>query len=436
MPTNGDIYTDANGIQHGPLGTTGGYLIEYWNKQGHHLLPEYTSYSWIRDLPINQEGAKEYMENLQKLNRSKTAIITGVTGQDGSFLTELLLEKGYQVIGVKRRTATNNTENLSSIIGNANFQLVEGDVTDPHSMSGLIAQYKPGEFYNLAAQSHVGTSFKQPSYTFQVNAVGVLNILEAIRVHSPTTKLYQASTSEMLGSNFNIDVEGIKYQDESTPFCANSPYAAAKLASHNLIQLYRNGYGLFCCAGILHNHESERRGENFVTRKITKYVAYLRNTIEQQGISSYDMDVCGLYKYHPKLKLGNIDAVRDWGYAPDYVEAMWLMLQQDNPQDFMIATGEGHTVKEFLQEAFTCSDDKFEMFDWELYVEIDPELYRPCEVDYLQGRADKAKKVLGWQPRTKFKQLVEKMVQHDIQETQKNNQTTTSSQTNPNHSSK
>lgn len=332
----------------------------------------------------------------------KTAIITGVTGQSGSYLSELLLDKNYEVIGVKRRSSTNTTKNIEQILDHPNFHLVEGDIIDAHSVSGLISKYKPDEFFNLAAMSHVGESFKQPTYTFMADAVGPLNILEAVRTINPTTKVYQASTSELFASNYSTDPTTLeKYQDEDTPLGANSPYAAAKLAAHNLVHIYRDGYGIFACAGILHNHTSQRRGEDFVTRKITKYVAKLSQLNISKSIDKL-----------PLLKLGNIGAMRDWGYAKDYVEAMWLMLQQEVPDDYVIATGIGHSVRDFLVEAFK----HIGINDWTPYVEIDPALYRPCEVPYLRGIATKAKTVLGWEPKTTFTELAHLMVDNDIRE--------------------
>ncbi len=341
----------------------------------------------------------------------KTAVITGVTGQDGSFLVELLLNKGYNVKGLVRRSSVNIHERIKNVLHDPKFELIESDLCDPSSIFGVVSKYQPDEYYNLAAQSHVATSFEQPIYTFEVNTMGVLNALEAIRKFSPQTRFYQASTSEMFGSNCTTCIkqfplmdkpnEVFKYQDEKTTFSPNSPYAVAKVAAHNLIDLYRRSYGIHASAGILFNHEGERRGENFVTRKITKYVGALhRHRKSIKGLA---------FEPFPTLCLGNIDAVRDWGYAKDYVEAMWLMLQQDKSDDYVICTGEGHTIREFLDAAFAHIGIK----DWSKYVTIDPSLYRPCEVEFLTGRADKAKKVLGWQPKVSFKELVERMVEHD-----------------------
>ena len=343
--------------------------------------------------------------------QNKTAVITGITGQDGSYLSEFLLAKNYRVIGVMRRASVDTTERLK---GNP-VELVEGDVTDYASMSGIIAKYQPDELYNLAAQSHVATSFEQPHLTFQVNAGGVLNILEAVRVHSPKTKVYQASTSEMFGNNYfgklnhekdkSIDDFNFeRFQNETTPFAARSPYGAAKIAAHNLVQVYRDSYGLFACSGILFNHESPRRGDNFVTRKITKYVSSIY----------WQRNFFGKNRPEEKLYLGNLQAKRDWGFAGDYVEAMWLMLQQEKPEDFVIATGETHSVEEFLIEAFGLVG-----LDYRDYVVIDPKFYRPAEVNLLLGDAGKAKHKLGWSPKTSFKQLVKLMVDSDMQNAKK-----------------
>jgi len=350
------------------------------------------------------------------MSKIKTAIITGVTGQDGSYLSELLLLKGYNVIGLKRRTSTNTDERLSSALNHPNFSVLEADLIDPSSINHVISDNKPDEFYNLAAQSHVATSFTQPVYTFQANAVGVLYCLEAIRKYSPNTRFYQASSSEMFGSNFssnrsytyhgyNLLPESEKYQDESTVLSPNSPYAVSKVAAHQLVQQYRRSYDIFACAGVLFNHESERRGETFVTRKITKYVADLNHyrgslrALQQESKENF-----------PQLRLGNLDAQRDWGYAPDYVQAMYLMMQQDSPDDYVIATEKAHSIKDFLTEAFNHIGIK----NWEPYVVIDPEFFRPCDVEFLCGRTKKARDVLGWTPETDFKTLVGKMVDYDI----------------------
>ena len=328
----------------------------------------------------------------------KKAIIYGVTGQDGSYLSELLLSKEYTVYGITRRTSVDNTIRINHLFNKNNFILLQGDVTDPSSIYRLLNEVQPDEVYNLAAQSHVGTSFEQPLLTWNVTGQGCLNILEVIRQMGNRPRFYQASSSEMFGDQYNLDNNREKYQDERTTFAPQSPYAIAKLAAHSAVALYRRAYGLFACGGILFNHESERRGERFVTRKISRYVADLY-WATQTGRSI------------PKLKLGNLAARRDWGHAEDYVEAMWMMLQQDEPMDFVIATGETYSVEDYLKEAFKCIN----IIEYMNYAEVDKSLKRPSEVPYLRGIADKAKRRLDWKPKIGFKQLVSKMVQHDLQ---------------------
>jgi len=370
----------------------------------------------------------------------KKAIVTGITGQDGSYLVELLLEKNYEVIGLKRRTSTNTQDRISHI-DSKDFSIEECEISDSGSVYSVVEEHKPHEIYNLAAQSHVKTSFDQVDYTFQVNTIGVVNFLEAIRRFSPETRFYQASTSEMFGKNFDTYipmvadakhsyVEAVKFQDEDTVFQPQSPYAAAKLASHHLVRIYRDGYGLFGCCGILFNHESERRGENFVTRKITKWIGdFLRweeknskiplnPTSPRFNIGEDTIGVPAERRYidmkstpsFPKLRLGNVDAYRDWGHAADYVNAMWLMMQQDKADDYVIATGETYSVREFLAEAFNYIGLK----NYEDYFVIDPEFYRPAEVEYLRGSPTKAEDSLGWQRKVSFKDLVHRMVESDI----------------------
>lgn len=323
----------------------------------------------------------------------KTALITGTTGQDGSYLSELLLDKGYKVYGMIRRSSVNTTERIAHLIPNPNFELIEGDITDASCMHRLISGIKPDEAYNCAAQSDVGFSFYAPSETFNVNAIGTLNILEAIRLTSPKTRLYHCSTSELFGNSSPP-------QNENTPMNPQSPYAVAKLAAHNLVGLYRDAYGLFACAGILMNHESSRRGEKFVTRKITLYVARLFIAMKNNnGI---------LPKYWPKLGLGNLEAKRDWGFAGDYVKAMWLMLQQDKPNDYVISSGKSHSIREFLELAFSYIG-----LDYIEYIKIDPKFFRPVEVNYLCGDSTKARRELGWSPEVSFRQLVLDMVDSD-----------------------
>lgn len=323
----------------------------------------------------------------------KIALITGVTGQDGSYLADLLLAKEYKVVGLYRRSSTNNFDRISHI-NNNNFILEEFDLTDPSGCNNIIKKYQPNEIYNLAAQSHVGTSFKQPSTTFHIDSIGVINLLEGIRHFSASTKLYQASTSEMFGSNYSLNNHE-KYQDENTPFNPQSPYGVSKLASHHMINIYRKAYNLFCCSGILFNHESPRRGENFVTRKITKFIGQLvNNKIPKDS----------------KLGLGNLDAQRDWGHAKDYVEAMHLMMQNESARDYVISSGDTYSVKYFCELAFNTVG-----LDYTKYVYIDPEFYRPAEVDYLRGNSSLANKDLNWTPKISFIELVNDMVYSDIQ---------------------
>jgi GDPmannose 4,6-dehydratase len=370
----------------------------------------------------------------------KKAIVTGVTGQDGSYLAELLLSKGYEVVGLKRRTST-NTENRISHIDSDDFSIVECEISDSGSVYSVIENHQPHEVYNLAAQSHVKTSFDQADYTFQVNTIGVVNFLEAIRRFSPHTRFYQASTSEMFGKNFDTyipmvadakstPIEPIRFQDEDTVFQPQSPYAAAKLASHHLVRIYREGYGIFGCCGILFNHESERRGEHFVTRKITKWIGdflrwekentrhaltheaeRFRTSEETIGVPPGRMFIDAMRNpSFPKLRLGNVDAYRDWGHAEDYVNAMWMMMQQEKPDDYVIATGETYSVREFLIEAFKYIG----IHNYEDYFVVDPEFYRPAEVEYLKGIPAKAEDSLGWQRKVSFKDLVHRMLESDI----------------------
>lgn len=338
----------------------------------------------------------------------KTALITGITGQDGAYLARLLLKKGYNVHGIKRRSSSFNTTRIDDLIEDKNCALIMhyGDMTDSTNIIRLISEIQPDEIYNLAAQSHVAVSFETPEYTAQADAVGVLRLLEAIRILGleRKTKLYQASTSELFGQVAEIP------QKETTPFYPRSPYAVAKLYAYWIIVNYRQAYNIFACNGILFNHESPLRGETFVTRKITRAVARI--------VAGQQLDIT----------LGNLDAVRDWGYAPDYVEAMWLMMQQEQADDFVIATGTQHTVREFVEKAFAYVHISIE---WsgagvhevgrntatgETLVRIDPRYFRPTEVELLCGDATKARTVLGWQPTITFDQLVDIMMQADLQE--------------------
>ena len=321
----------------------------------------------------------------------KKALITGITGQDGSYLAELLLYKGYEVHGVIRRSSTFNTRRLDHIYRDPHngedvrLFLHYGDLASSDSLESVIHEVHPDEVYNLGAQSHVRVSFDMPEYTADVTGVGVTRILEAIRRSSIETRFYQASTSELFGS-------ASPPQSESTPFQPQSPYAAAKLYAYWITRNYSQGYDMYACNGILFNHESARRGETFVTRKITRAVARIK---------------AGMQKY---LYLGNLDSKRDWGYAPEYVEAMWVMLQQEEPHDIVIGTGEAHTVREFVDEAFSYVD-----LNYQDYVKIDPRYFRPTEVDYLEADASKAKKVLGWEPKVKYHDLVRIMMDADLE---------------------
>jgi GDPmannose 4,6-dehydratase len=315
---------------------------------------------------------------------AKKALVTGLTGQDGSYLAELLHEKGYEVHGLLRRSSQPIDQRLGHL---ADFvQIQHGDLTDSLSLREILGKVQPDEVYNLAAQSHVAWSFKTPESTFDITGAGCLRLLEAIRQTSPHSRFYQASSSEMFGLVQETP------QTERTPFHPRSPYGVAKVAAFWATVNYREGYDMYACNGILFNHESERRGEEFVTRKIT--IAAAKIKLGQQQ----------------KLMLGNLDAKRDWGYAPEYVEAMWRMLQQDTPDDYVIATGETHTVREFCEAAFGHLG-----LDWEKYVEIDPQFYRPAEVSLLIGDPGKAKRELGWEPKISFKQLVARMVDADLE---------------------
>jgi len=319
----------------------------------------------------------------------KKALITGITGQDGSYLTEFLLEKGYRVWGIVRRSSSFHTGRIEHLYKDPHenpwLRLIYGDLTDGGSLSTIVNEIKPDEVYNLGAQSHVRVSFDTPIYTVNTDALGTLRLLEALRRMKKPPKFYQASSSEMYGKVVEVP------QTESTPFYPRSPYGCAKVYSFWQTVNYREAYGLFACNGILFNHESPRRGETFVTRKITRAAARIRLGLQD------------------KLYLGNLDAKRDWGFAGDFVEAMWLMLQQDEPDDYVIATGENHSVREFLDEVFDYLD-----LDWQKYVEIDQRYYRPTEVDVLLGDPSKAKNVLNWEPKVRFKELARMMTDADM----------------------
>jgi len=325
---------------------------------------------------------------------TRRALITGVTGQDGSYLAELLLQKGYEVHGILRRSSSFNTARIEGIYQdphepNYRLKLTYGDLNDASSLNRILRTVRPDEIYNLGAQSHVRVSFDVPEYTAEVTGIGTVRLLEAIRESGISPRFYQASSSELFGSS-------PAPQSEATPFHPRSPYGVAKLYSYWITVNYREAYGMFACNGILFNHESPRRGETFVSRKITRAAARIKLGLQD------------------KLFLGNLDARRDWGFAGDYVEAMWLMLQAKEPEDFVIATGECHTVREFLEAAFGRLD-----LDWKRYVEIDPRYFRPAEVDELRGDMSKARRKLGWQPKVRFAELVRMMVEADLEDLKK-----------------
>jgi len=341
--------------------------------------------------------------------KNKVALITGITGQDGAYLAEFLLSKGYEVHGIKRRSSSFNTSRLDNLYQDPHsedvkFHLHYGDMTDATNLIGLMQKINPDEVYNLAAQSHVQVSFETPEYTANADGIGALRLLEAIRLlnMTKTVKFYQASTSELYGNSAVIP------QDENTPFSPRSPYAAAKLYAYWITVNYRLAYDIFACNGILFNHESPLRGETFVTRKITRAVAAIKLGLQE------------------KLYMGNLDARRDWGHAKDYVEGMWLMLQQDHPDDYVLATGEAHTVRDFIENAFAEIN---EAIIWQgkgeqeigvskntnkTLIEVDKRYFRPTEVNYLLGDASKAKKILGWKAKVKFSDLVKEMVKEDL----------------------
>ncbi|MGI6680884.1 MAG: GDP-mannose 4,6-dehydratase [Bdellovibrionota bacterium] len=318
------------------------------------------------------------------MNSKKTALITGITGQDGSYLAELLLEKGYNVWGMARRSSVEKFDRIEHL--RDKIKLIQGDLLDEFSLMTTLRKVKPSELYNLAAMSFVPTSWEQPVLTAEFTAVGVTKVLEAIRNVDPSIKFYQASSSEMFGKVREVP------QTELTPFYPRSPYGVAKVYGHYITVNYRESYNLFACSGILFNHESPRRGYEFVTRKVTNAVARIKHGLDK------------------KLYMGNLDSKRDWGYAGDYVEAMWLMLQQPKADDYVISTGETHTVRELVEIAFSHVG-----LNWEDYVEIDPKFIRPAEVDLLIGDSSKAKKVLGWKPKVNFEGLIKMMVDSDME---------------------
>jgi GDPmannose 4,6-dehydratase len=334
----------------------------------------------------------------------KKALITGITGQDGSYLAEFLLNKGYEVHGIRRAASVFNTERIDHLLGDKslNFHLHYGDLIDSSNLNRLLEEIKPDEIYNLGAQSHVHISFQLPEYTAEIDGIGTLRLLDAIKGTGIKTKFYQASTSELFGKVQEMP------QTENTPFYPRSPYGVAKLFSFWTVKNYREAYGLFACNGILFNHESPRRGRIFVTRKVTEGIADIK-----AGRSA-------------KIMLGNLDAKRDWGYAPDYVEAMWLMLQQETPDDFVIATGETHSIREFCEEAFKLAgyeiswqgqgleEKGVDKNTGQVLIEVDPKYFRPAEVDILMGDSSKAQAKLGWKPKVTFKELVKIMLESDL----------------------
>ncbi len=344
-----------------------------------------------RAKPVEFRSRPDRQPAIEGVSRMKKALITGITGQDGSYLAELLLSKGYQVFGVIRRSSSFNTGRIDGLyqdphVQNPQLHLIFGDLNDASSLNKILRMIQPDEIYNLGAQSHVRVSFDIPEYTGEVTGLGTLRLLEAIRESGLRPKFYQASSSEMFGKVQEIP------QRETTPFYPRSPYGAAKVYAHWVTVNYREAYGLFACSGILFNHESPRRGETFVTRKITKAAARIKLGLQSE------------------LFLGNLEAKRDWGFAGDYVQAMWMMLQAEQPDDYVIATGETHSVQEMLELAFATVD-----LDWHPYVKIDPRYYRPTEVDLLIGDAGKAKRVLGWEPKMSFHELVTTMVRADLE---------------------
>lgn len=361
-------------------------------------------------------------------NHKKVAIVTGAPGQDAFYLTSLLLELGYHVICTYRYSSSPLQERLKDYpdsVGNADLEYRCLDISDPSGVSSIIAEVEPDEVYNLAAASHVGESFKNPYSVFDVNTIGVLNWLNAIVNIYPSARFYQASTSELFGSNYTF-LNNKKFQDENTPLSPNSPYGVSKLAAHNLVRIYRDSYNIYACAGVLMNHESPHRGEQFVTRKITKWLGeFVKWTRDSRSIvpeendcrvttdDSHDIHLVDEFNNpvskFPKLRLGNVRAVRDWSHARDMVRGMHLMLQQEKPQDFVLCSGKSHSILDFMQVAF----NEIGVKDCSEYWIVDPKFYRPCEVEYLQGKNTKARSILEWRPEISFEELVKEMVDHD-----------------------
>lgn len=356
-------------------------------------------------------------------------VIFGAGGQDGHYLTSYLLEMGHKVFAVIRRSSVNNAFKLTDYIGHPNFFVVEGDVTDYSSVQAIIRKCKPSQVYNLASQSSVGVSFGQPIYTFQSITTGCLNVLESIRDIDKSCKYYQASSSEMFGAGYSIHksrgFKVDKYQNEESPMLPQNPYGIAKLSAHNLVRMYRDCYNIYACSGILYNHESPMRGEAFVTRKISKWIGEFSSWAEEKvnnprfrirlddpdTIFCSDNDRIGF----PKLRLGDIGIKRDWGHAEDYVRAMYMMMQYSIPDDYIVSTGEAHSIQEFLKEAFS----HIGIINPFHHISVDAEFYRPMEAEYISGDSSKIRTVLGWQPKYNFQQLVKEMVEADIKDAKK-----------------
>lgn len=335
----------------------------------------------------------------------KTAIVTGCPGQVATHLVRHLLSLNYKVIGTYRYSSQPFKERFKNYPVSEDFITVPLDIVDPSAVLSLF-NYGPDEIYNLAAAAHVGESFKNPSTIFDVNTKAVVNFLEGLR-QNPDCRFIQASTSEMWGSNFSTDAKGVRYQDETTPFFGNSPYAVAKIAAHNMVELYKQSYNLFCCSYIAHNHEGEYRGENYVTMKIIKWLAAFKKWLAAHPVDHIEFTQDSILadgESFPKLRLGNIDAVRDWSYAGDFAEAAHLILQQEEPRSYVLASGKGRSVRDFLLHAFRMVGLHYESF-----IVIDPQFFRPCEVPFLQGRANLIKEELGWEPKVSFEEMVRRM---------------------------
>ena len=359
---------------------------------------------------------KKYDDGGFYIGRQKTACITGVTGMDGAYLTEYLLSLGYRVIGIKRRSSTDNLWRLRylGVLDNKNLIIEEGDITDLCSLVSVFKKYRPDEVYSLAAQSHVGTSFSQPQLTWNVTAQGAINVANAIFMTNESARLYNAASSEMMGSHYEV-VDGEKIQNENTKMDGNSPYGIAKFAAFNYMRVLREGYGRFICSGLLYNHGSPLRGESFFERKVTKYIGGLvkwfrDNNVDTREMSDNETNLLYTDNTFPKLRLGDLSTFRDMGHSKDYVRLQHKMLQQDKPDDYIICTGETFQMKDIVKFAFECVG-----LDWERFIYIDQSLIRPREVEYLRGDCSKAKKELGWEPTYSLKTMIEEMVKQDIE---------------------